>query len=370
MKISTITFHKVCNNGAVLQAYALMKHLLNEGHEVEIIDYQPKVVQEPYKIFFHRHNDTKNIFKIILREIISPLFRIKSRFNFYKFQQKYMIMTKKRYKNIDELKKYYPKSDMYICGSDQIWNDEITGGIDKGYFLQFGEEDTKRVAYAASCGKKIDSGNMIEAVKYLKEFNGVSVREQETSEMFKKYKIDTKVVLDPVFLLDEKEWASIGKKRIVNEEYLLIYALCPGDELYESAKILADKMKLKIVEISNKMTKNKNADINFSFIGPEEFISLIYHSNFVITNSFHGTAFSLILKKQFLCFPHKLIKERNGRVLNLLNHVDLDSRFVGYNNVIREMEEKINYKSVSEVLKHKVEISKEYLREFYNQRGN
>lgn len=365
MKICTITFHKVCNNGAVLQAYALMKHLMHEGHEVEIIDYQPIEVQKPYKIFFHKHNDTKNIFKIIARETISPIFRLKSRYNFIKFEKKYLKLTDKVYKDIDELKSNYPNADMYICGSDQIWNDEITGGIDEGYFLQFGSENIEKISYAASCGKKIHGENAEKMISYLKSFDGVSIREKETLSFFEKNNIETKVVLDPVFLLSKNQWQEVGKKRLVKDKYLLIYALCPGDELYISAKKIAKERKLKIVEISNKITNNKNADINFSFTGPEEFISLFVHSDFIVTNSFHGTAFSLILEKQFFSFPHKLIKERNVRVLNLLNTFELIDRFIDYGKIIDKETSLIQYKEVSKKFNVKVEESKNYLRKFY-----
>lgn len=364
MKICTITFQKVCNHGANLQAYALMKYLINEGHEVEIIDYQPMEVQKPYKIFFQKHNDTKSIIKIVIREIISPIFRMKIRYNFYKFRKKYFNLSSRVYKNIDDLKLNYPKADIYICGSDQIWNSEITAGVDKGYFLQFGNEDIKKISYAASFGKNIDENSLKEIVKYLKDFNGVSIREKESIDFLQKYGIDPQIVMDPVFLLSKNEWIDISEKRLVKDKYLLIYALCPGDELYISAKKIARKMNLKIVEISNKITNNQNADINFSFIGPEKFISLFIYADFIITNSFHGTAFSIILQKQFFSFPHNLLKERNSRVENLLDRINLIDRFIGYGNTVDKFIYPIEYKFVDKYLNMEIDKSKDYLKKF------
>lgn len=361
MKICTITFHKVCNYGAVLQAYALMEYLKDKGNDVEIIDYQPKIVQEPYKIFFQKHTDTNNILKLLLRETISPLFRIKNRLSFYKFRKKYMIIGKVKYKSYEELKYNPPKADMYICGSDQIWSDEITGGVDKGYFLQFGGENIKRISYGASFGRKPKENNRQEMMNYLSKFDDVSIREKEGCSYIEEKVKDIAIVSDPIFLLNKRQWGNIIEKRVFTEKYILIYALCPTDELYISAKKIAIEKKLKIVEISNKIIKDKFADKYYSFIEPDKFLSLFYYAEFVVTNSFHGTAFSILFNKQFLSFPHKLIPARNERILNLLESLELDERFLDYNIEYTSNIKSINYDKVSDRLNLLIDNSKRFI---------
>lgn len=366
MKIKTITCHNVYNYGASLQAYALQHFLESKGYEVEIINYMPDYLSFHYRISSYISSDEyrykpslkywpiKMIY-ILYRYILSinGLSRKKS---FDIFTKSYLNLTKK-YSSFEQLSKCPPLADLYIAGSDQIWNSKfMENGKDPAFYLNF-VKSRKKISYAASFGANdIDSGCCKEIIEWLSNLDSISVREKNGSDIINKYGITSDVVCDPVFLLNTGSWSKICKS-LIREKYILIYNIGPiNTKLVATAEKLSKVLGLTIVSIKDTYRVDKAA-IYIDDAGPCEFISLIKGAEFVLSNSFHATAFSIIFQKQFYTFIFNNINS-SSRMLNLLNIMNLENRF---DPNIEDSIEVIDYKSVEENLKKYKENSENWL---------
>lgn len=312
MKIKTITCHDVYNYGASLQAYALQYFLMSLGHDVEIIDYKPDYMRNHYKFWyvpkssrFYEKANKSVLFKFLLCCYFAPMrFSTYGRKNKFDLFRKEFLHLTRRYNIYNELQNYPPDADVYIAGSDQIWNSSLSNGKDPSFFLQFGDKKVKRIAYAASFGiPEIEEKHKAMNRKWLETFDAIAVRESTGVGILKSLGIDGVEVLDPVYLLTKSEWEYLaGEKRIYNNRYLLIYDLCLNDDrLYIEAKKISEKYNLKIISVDG-TAKCPYADKNISDAGPREFLNLIKNAEFVITNSFHATSFSIIFHIPFAVF--------------------------------------------------------------------
>ncbi len=228
----------------------------------------------------------------------------------------------RRYNCYQELKDNPPVADIYIAGSDQIWNSVLPNGKDPAYFLQFGDENVKRISYAASFAisqiacdiKPLNS-------KWLKKLDAISVREHTGLSVLQSLKVKGVEVVDPVYLLNRMQWLNFaGKDRLIKQKYVLVYDLYMNDErLCIEAKRLSKLYHLTIVSVDGNI-KCPYAQKNISNAGPQEFVNLIFHAEYVITNSFHATSFSLILNRPFAVFYNY---DNISRISDILNHVGL-----------------------------------------------
>lgn len=359
MKIKTITCHDVYNVGASLQAYALVTYLCSLGHDTEIIDYKPE-----YLIHYKLTGIGNPIYdKPIFRElyILAKLpGRLKSRFSRRKreydvFTKKYLPITKIRYTSNKELKDNPPEADIYFAGSDQIWNTIFNNGKDPAFYLDFAPLGTIRASYAASFATEdIDEEWKFQVKKWLTALDYISVRESSGVEIANNLDIDNVVqVLDPVFLLNVAQWQKIEKNLDISEPYILLYDFDCSKEISEYTKKIAERYGWKIYSI----LPNDCCHRCFSQEGPNAFLWLIHHAEFVISNSFHATAFSLIFQKQFVVFKrHESI---NTRMQDLISCVNLENRLIVNQSNI-DLEE-INYLTVNAILKEKIDESKAYI---------
>lgn len=367
MKIRTITCHDHANYGASLQAFALQQYLSKQGHDVKIIDYLPQYIKT-YDIW--RLYPSSKLYTLAKRfHIIHAIYalhryiqirptmgRIKA---FEAFKNKYLHLTD-HYQSFLELANNPPEADIYIAGSDQIWNTNLENGKDASYFLQFGTEKTKRISYAASFGiESITSGLEFQIKSYLKRLDSISVRETSGVTILNQLNISGCQVVDPVFLLSNQEWMqsfNIEKnKKHITKPYILVYELFGGDKrISNTAQIIAKEKKLQIVAI-NDLYKKKYADINITDGSPVDFVNLISNAEFVIADSFHATAFSIIFHKPFLIYYNKNNISRMKDLLsglNLLKH--LNSPTIYYD---------INWSEVDLLLQNSIIKSKTYLSE-------
>lgn len=362
MKIKTITCHDVYNLGASLQAYALMEYLTQLGHEVEIIDYKPEYLSRHYKLSLIANPKYE---KNIILKSIYLLLKLPSRLvekygkrkrEFDKFKREYLKLTARRYTSNQELKRDLPEADLYIAGSDQIWNTLFQNGKDPAFYLKFVPQDKGKISYAASFATANIAQEYSKKIRgWLTRLDCISVRELSGIKILQNLGIDRgNVVLDPVFLLSKDEWENIflksfGKQK---EKYLLVYDFDNSEHIEKLVKKLSNKNQWKIYSIQ----KNKYADKVFWKSGPFEFLALIDNAEFVISNSFHATAFSLIFNKQFAVINRK--EGINTRMKDLLSVVNLENRMI-----CEEQEEilPIDYKDVNILLKNKIDESKKYL---------
>lgn len=370
MKIGILTFHCADNYGAVLQTYALQRVIQSIGNSSEIIDYQPSCLLDPYssKIGIITTLKESGFSKKSIRRIVSRCIHYSSikkrKRNFEDFRIKYLLVSSKVYHNYDELLINPPVFDAYIVGSDQVWNPDFVQETGRSYFLSFAPDKSKKISYAASISnhslKNMDDLYHQELI----EFNQISVREDSAkvllSELVKK---QIEVTLDPTLLLEATDWETISSPIKYEYKYLLVYDLIKNDEILELANLIAKRLDLKIISYTNKKGYDKWAG-SFGGSHPSEFISLFMNAQFIITNSFHGTAFSIIFKKEFFTIPHPT---RGDRMINLLDSLNLSDRLITCQTGLPELDLKsINYSEVSNQLKEKRKESIKFLKEAVN----
>ncbi|MCL6688669.1 polysaccharide pyruvyl transferase family protein [Pseudomonas sp. R3.Fl] len=314
-RIYTITFQSALNYGATLQAYALAKFLENASFEAKIINYIPSY------FFLQRYRPAKGIKKTI--EKISKI----KRFN--KFANAHLPLTAKKYYSRKSLSSIND-AHAIICGSDQIWNPDLTGGkSDRAFFLDFPPRSTRKIAFAASTGSRRLPDFIDQVKESLLEFHAMGVREDSLNSDLATLlpEIGSQVVVDPTLLI--RDYSEVIDSSIVpKEKYIATYVVGSGPMLAkfdDYVKELKKKTHLPIYHLGSKPIPS--ADHNLLDIGPSEWLTFIQSADFIATNSFHGTAFSINFEKDFLFFPH-LIENLNARQTTLLSRVELMDRLV------------------------------------------
>lgn len=350
MKVGILTLHNANNYGAVLQAYALQTYLLNSGIDVEIIDFTPNI------------NSNKNIAKrSYIRKLITYVSQPKAYFDMKNKRKKFCEFRKSNFKlsgmtyyGDNHISKKPPLYDVYIVGSDQVWNMDITNGTES-FFLDF-VKDGRKLSYAASIGKDFLTENEKNCIeKYLGSFNAVSVREKTLVEILKEnFSIDAMCVLDPVFLLDKSSWLSIETKIHLPQRYILCYMMEYSEDLVEHTRSVARQLKCLPIFISS--VKREFTGIKLRDLGPREFLYVMSNAQYVCTNSFHGTAFSIIFEKNFTVVKHSRL---NTRISSLLDRLGLNGRFLDSPNFANG---DIDYIDIKSKLESIIEESKIFLR--------
>lgn len=297
MRICTITCQNANNHGARLQCYALVKYLQKQGHEVEVIDYRPDYMRGTTPLFYWPGTSFKDWIKLFVylpRRIRAR----RKRESFEVFSQKYIPRTK-IYWTIDELRQDPPKADLYIAGSDQIWNTTFRNGTDPGYYLDFGSKEVRRESFAASFATETLVPSSIQFVKEnLKRFDKITVREQSALKILGEMGYSGELREDPVFLLSAEEWDEVADGTGVGERYVLVYDFYLTEDIKRKAQHIAKEKNLKIYGICS--APLRYADKNFVYSGPETFVSLIKNASYVVSNSFHGTVFAMIYEVPFV----------------------------------------------------------------------
>lgn len=324
MKTGIITFHKSNNYGAVLQAYAL-QYIINQYAECEIIDYRSDAISGEKKL-----SDLKRArnFKGILKRMASESYYENKNRNFNKFLENCRL-SKKTYtmKNISEANLEY---DLFITGSDQVFNLSMTHG-DRTYYLDFVSAEKKKIAYAASLGSyRFESDDMFTR-KQIISMDHISCREPEAARAVKQLTgREADVVLDPVLLLDEKEWKRIEEPYDkIPSEYILLYLISPEAGYFKLAYEMAMSLKLPLYYINYSPRRPLNPKIkNMRNVSPGQFLYLLHHAAYVITNSFHGTAFSILYRKNFFTLKDERKSKSNQRTERILNLFSLQKQFV------------------------------------------
>lgn len=311
-KIGIMTFHTAYNYGAVLQAYALQNTLIELGKENEIIDYKCPTFISDYSTI----KVNKGI-KPFIKSVLNSLTTVKLKKQYDEFAKHNLILSKEKYNTIDELRKANLKYDMFITGSDQIF-DPKCAGFDPSYFLTFVNSEKRKISYAASFDKMELPDNLIDEYKSrIERFDYLSCREQEGADILKPY-VNNKIYVnaDPTLLLSSKEWDKIADE-VEFSNYIFVYPVGVSKKMIDFAKKIAKKNNWKVVYLDRNL-KWHDPEVTFLQIaGPSQFIGLIRNANMVVTNSFHGAVFSIIYHKQ-LYVEFKENGNGNARVQNLM----------------------------------------------------
>ena len=364
MKIKTITCHDVYNAGASLQAYALIKYLQGQEHNVEIINYKPEYLDNHFRLFkINNPKYERNVFLKILyicAKFPSRVLNLKNKRKYKKFNKMFLNITNKKYISNEELKNNLPEADLYIAGSDQIWNSSFKNGRDPAFYLDFVPKNKKKISYAASFATEtIDDKYKEDSKKMISRLDGIAVRELSGLSILKDLEINNGIqVLDPVFLLENEQWDEICIDINKKEKYIFVYDFDNSPLIENIAKDVAAKGNLKIYTVFNA----KYSDKYIKNIGPQEFISYIKNADFVISNSFHATAFSIIFQKQFYVVNRK--EKINTRMRDLLILLDIQNRLLDENYQKDSINNKINYKKIYDKQIFFTNKSKEYLNSF------
>ncbi|MGD8779531.1 MAG: polysaccharide pyruvyl transferase family protein [Ignavibacteria bacterium] len=360
MKIKTITCHNVYNFGASLQAYALMKYLQKLGNEVEIIDYLPKYLKFSFWAIGSKW-DKNLIIRILYFIYVVPkrIMQKKRREKFDKFTRNNLNLTSIKYSSLEGLNKNPPEADLFIAGSDQIWNPDLPNGKDPVFFLEFVKDNSIKASYAASFSvSKIKEEFMPFVKSKLQNFNYISVREKTGLKILNEIGFKNgELVIDPVFLLEKEDWDKIANN-ISNEKYIFVYDQENNLQIRKTAQRLAKNKNLKIFAIES-LYPMSYADNRIKDAGPEDFLGLIKNCEICLTNSFHCISFSLIFHKAFYLFKRKHMNV-NSRMLDLLSYLELCNR-IGDNLTDSSYSDVINFNKVDKLLKKMNQSSTKFL---------
>lgn len=344
MKIGILTFHNAYNYGAVLQAYATQELMKSMGHEVELIDYHNANIDWHYeKRKFHLRSFLRSTYKFPLY-LLAIIFFWKRRKAYQEFADRHLKFSVKRYYKGDDIS--IEGYDVVLIGSDQLWNKNLTGGLDNMYWGQFKASPvTRKVAWSVCMNNVNLTESETEQIKnYLNNFTAISVRE-DTLQAFISKLTDKKVwhTLDPTLLLPSHEWEQICYP-IKEKNYIAVYAVRKETETVAFAREIAKRRNKKLVIIRSYANWYFSIE-NKECCGPDAFLSYIKNADYVVTSSFHGTVFSLLFQRQFVC-PRL---DGNLRIEDLLCTVGLSNRLVDNWKDALSLSP-INYENLSDAL--------------------
>ncbi len=317
MKVNVINFHHVLNYGAVIQGYALCKFLNDNGHEAKLIDYRP------FYFLSQTYRPSLGVRKSIKK--------VKMNFNFYDFRKNYFNLTEKVFYNSDALQKYFKGSqDAFVCGSDQVWNAKITNNrIDSAYFLEFVPESARKISYAASIGHTKFSRKDKEHIQSnLLSYHSLSVREDfAKSEVvdITDGKCIPDLVIDPTLILEDYS-EILDTSLVPKEDYMVVYSTENHDDFREYVSIVSRKLNIKVLNLGHYPLDIPSTDL--TYIHPSKWLGVFSKASYVCTNSFHGTAFSIIFQRNFTVFGRQTMKDLNRRQLTLMKSINLEHRFL------------------------------------------
>jgi hypothetical protein len=343
LKIGILTFHCADNYGAVLQTFALQKTIEKLGFKAEIIDFRPENLINSYRIIRPNKPSLFRLGEYIAKRILYTR-KLERRIKSYEeFRKNYIKISEKKYFNILDLEKEPSNYDIYIVGSDQVWNPKHIELYGAAYLLNFINKRAKRISYAASVVEKIPEHLINIYKENLNKFEFISVREESSKKILKEIiEKHISVVLDPVLLLEKSRWDDLikGMKKSIGE-FIFVYDLIRDNLIVKTANYLSIKTNLPVVTFSyNRYHKHYSNYIDsISFKGPKEFIWCIKNARFVLTNSYHGFLFSLIYEKPFIVLPHP---ERGSRMIDLLDTLGIPERIINNENDIPRKISEIN----------------------------
>lgn len=334
MKIGILTFHRALNYGAVLQCYALYSILNDLGHDVKIIDYRPDYVEYYRKIIpvfkIKRTQGFSKKLRLILASLLWGRSTIEATKRFDNFILSHFAFTK-----IVKSREQVPNDfDVIIVGSDQVWSPQICYGFDPVFWGQFPHKQIVLSSYAASMEglSQLSHSDWHRIMENLKSFSHISVREMQLQkELNKRLTISCECNIDPSLLLNEDAYESIIEEPSVEGDYVLVFSVVQAPGLMDFANAIAKKMNIKVVVVYSQYTpkvfrKKGDGKVLCPSIGG--FLGLIKKARCVLTTSFHGTAFSIILRRPFYTACHG----KGERVRSLLSQLDLNDRLIDFSS--------------------------------------
>lgn len=362
MKIGILTYHRAENYGALLQAYALRTYLQSKGHEVSFVDYWPDYHVNYFKLFAWKRFMAAN-WKGKIEYLLGATVWLCPRMTRSKRLQRFIherlgVTGKPRYNEKTKATEHY---DVVVYGSDQIWRKQNMDGVgfDDWYFGAENVVTGKKIVYAGSMGTvKTTEKDDAYVKKMMQNFERISVREADLDSYLKGLGVASQQVIDPVFLLSKEEWEAVVDKKQEKRKYILFYNLLNKPESVRFAERLSKETGLPIKELNKKMSFKHLGKRYISGASVEEFLRMIKDAEYVVSNSFHGVAFSIIFQKQFYAVG---MGERANRAKTLLSSSGIPERYVAESKVPSLLLKPIDYFSVNEKMKNVIGTSKQFL---------
>lgn len=352
MKILLTTIIDNVNYGTYLQAYATVKLLEDRGCEVCVLNYIRPHLTHGHMLTMAKAGGLKSYLRGLVRVILDK---------YMKQNLKKFILSKahitRSFTDWQSFRKSLTKYDLYMVGSDQVWNTIHNHGVDRVFFFE--GINGKKVAYASSIGiESFQKQDQSKIRNLLADFSKITVRESFGISALNYLGIENVTqVLDPTLMLTKKDWQIINKKKFnKTEPYLLIYSVEKkrDNDTIEIARKIASKRGLKIYLISPyvKFRSKLNVDRVFSLADTNTFLSLFLGADYAVVNSFHGTAFAVNFGCQFVTVAPERFSTRVESLLKLLH---LESRYIS--NIEEIPNEEIDYIEVSKKLNEQRELS-------------
>ena len=371
MKIGIVTCWKSMDNyGQLLQCYALQTLLRSWGHDAYLIRYAPKK---------KNNKSIRKRIEILLLNIYCKLYILiigtgrkhcvrketllrhinnkENRFRcFEEFRKEYIIMSSLVYYSFEELQANPPEADLYITGSDQVWHNPYYEESIKGYFLQFGSNKTKRISYAASIGRSLNTNELPLFRNYLKCFDAISVREDTACQLCIEQGFKAQVCIDPSMLLSKDVYLSIAKQPVGDKKYAFMYVLniksaenfhWPAIKEYIGQRHLELKSVTGSGYYQGRELINGHTNLLASI---PEWIGYMQQAECVFTTSFHGTVFAILMHRPFLTIGLQgKYCGSNSRVEQLLSMLGIPERmFNPHISIQQQMDNKINWRDVDQ----------------------
>lgn len=347
-KIGLVTYYKSYNYGVWLQAYATLKFLLLNSFDAEIIAYSNPYEESKLKYSYKEGGRKIGYISSFLKSLLFGKVRYYNK-GFLNHLCDYYKLTDIRYSSVEQMKDL--EYDVLIVGSDQVWNPVITNGLDKVFLLDFGRAD-KRISIASSLGsKELSESDKNELIEALKIFYAISVRENFTKDYLQdSVNKNIQVISDPTFLLTKENWEKeIATKSDffrTKEKYILTYFVSKdkkSKKCIDLVKSYSKKLNLPVWAVQFSSYYSDAVDKKILGGSISDFIALMLNAELIITDSFHGTALSLNLEKNFIPCQNT---ENPLRMYNLLKRVNLVSRI----NMRCENYKNVNYEDVKKKL--------------------
>lgn len=358
MKIGIATLHANTNYGANIQAFATTAFLEQNGFQPSVINHNIDDKGNsliPWLLASWNGETNKSFLRKIklgLALLASIPHKALRLYRFHRFQKKYLRLTKKCYTTNQIAAIGF---DTIVCGSDQIWNTDITEGLKPVFFGKIDGVKT-RIAYAASIGKtSLNSSDETRLCQWANELDACSLREASSANYLSLLTgKSTACVCDPTLLLQKTYYEKIAKNKI-SGRYVLLYSIVANNALTKQAEQFASKNGFELIEICSGKTKGSNHKQIVSY-GPEEFLGALLNAQYVFTNSFHGVALAIVLHKQFYAIENP---NRKGRITNILEKAGLVDRLLNCDENIPDTH--IDFGKVSSQLEKYTAFSKAFL---------
>lgn len=357
-KVAVITLHTVSNYGSCLQTYATQSLIERLGFEAEIIDYWRLNNQLQYQVnrafeghalgrlapVWKRVPGAKNLASMPIRRMLE-----KRRRPFDAFRSEYLHLTR-AYFSANDLEKNPPIADIYCTGSDQVWNSVWNGGFETPYYLTFVPEGKKRVAFSASIGREsLDDWEKPLMKDALSKYSAISVREESALGLLTSLGInDARLVLDPTLMLTRDEWVSLATMpEKISEPYILVYQLNDNGKFDSYVTDLKDKLGIGVIKVSYLQKQKAAYATNLVAPAVTDFLGLLLNASYVVTDSFHATAFSINCGIPFTVISPPRFSTRITSILGLTH---MEDRLFGDSKGIAISEQRPDFDNAGEIL--------------------